>query len=65
MAHKRGFFLTLEGAEGVGKSTNIEFITQRLQQQGIDYVLTREPGGTDLAEKIRELLLAVHDEPMT
>ncbi len=55
----------MEGAEGVGKSTNIEFITQYLEQRGIDYVLTREPGGTQLGEKIRELLLAVHEESMS
>lgn len=65
MTSRRGLFLTLEGAEGVGKSTNIEFITERLRQQGIDFVLTREPGGTDLAEKIRDLLLGVSDEPMS
>ena len=65
MTNKRGFFLTLEGAEGVGKSTNIEFITQYLEQRGIDYVLTREPGGTQLGEKIRELLIAVHEESMS
>jgi dTMP kinase len=65
MTNKRGFFLTLEGAEGVGKSTNIEFITQYLEQRGIDYVLTREPGGTQLGERIRELLLAVHEESMS
>lgn len=64
MTDKRGLFLTLEGAEGVGKTTNIEFITQYLAQRGIDYVLTREPGGTQLAEKIRDLLLAVHEESM-
>lgn len=55
-------FITIEGGEGVGKSTNIQFITARLQQAGIDYVLTREPGGTPLAEKVRELLLNEHDE---
>ena len=65
MTNNRGLFLTLEGAEGVGKSTNIEFITQYLEQRGLEYVLTREPGGTQLGEKIRELLLAVHEEPMS
>lgn len=65
MTNKRGLFLTLEGTEGVGKSTNIEFITQYLSQRGIAYVLTREPGGTPLAENIRELLLSVHEEPMS
>ncbi len=65
MTQTRGLFLTLEGVEGVGKSTNIEFMTQYLEQRGIDYVLTREPGGTQLAEKIRELLLDVHEEHMS
>ena len=65
MSDKRGLFLTLEGAEGVGKSTNISFITEYLEQRGIEYVLTREPGGTQLAERIRDLLLAVHEESMS
>ena len=65
MADKRGLFLTLEGAEGVGKSTNIGFITAHLEENGIEYILSREPGGTLIAEEIRELLLAVHDEPMS
>ena len=65
MADKRGLFLTLEGTEGVGKSTNIGFITAHLEENGIEYILTREPGGTLIAEEIRELLLAVHDEPMS
>ena len=55
----------MEGAEGVGKSTNIGFVTQYLEKRGIEYVLTREPGGTQLAERIRDLLLAVHEEPMS
>jgi len=57
-------FITLEGPEGAGKSTNREFLAERLREQGIDVVLTREPGGTPLAERIRELLLAPSDEPM-
>ncbi len=65
MTPRRGFFITLEGVEGVGKSTNIEFITQYLSERSIEFVLSREPGGTPLAEKIRDLLLAVHDEPLT
>lgn len=52
-----GKFLTIEGGEGVGKTTNIEFIQQYLISQGIELVSTREPGGTPLAEKIRGLLL--------
>ena len=59
-----GLFITLEGPEGAGKSTNREFIAEHLRQSGIDVLLTREPGGTPLAERIRELLLAPSDEPM-
>lgn len=61
---KRGLFVTFEGSEGVGKSTNIQFAADYLEKQGIDYVLTREPGGTPLAEEIRELLLKPREEPV-
>ncbi|AHL74849.1 thymidylate kinase [Stutzerimonas stutzeri] len=60
-----GFFITLEGPEGAGKSTNREYLAQRLRDRGLDVVLTREPGGTPLAERIRELLLTPADEPMS
>ncbi len=53
----RGKFITLEGGEGVGKTTNMAFIKDYLEQHGIPIVVTREPGGTQLAEKIRQLLL--------
>lgn len=53
----RGRFITLEGSEGSGKSTNLTHVHQRLQQAGVDVVLTREPGGTELGEVIRKLLL--------
>ncbi|MCW3150275.1 dTMP kinase [Stutzerimonas stutzeri] len=59
-----GLFITLEGPEGAGKSTNREYLAERLRKCGLDVVLTREPGGTPLAERIRELLLAPADEPM-
>lgn len=52
-----GRFITLEGSEGSGKSTNLALIHQQLQAAGLDVVLTREPGGTPLAERIRDLLL--------
>jgi dTMP kinase len=58
----RGKFITVEGTEGVGKTTNIDFIKDFLIQRGIDLVVTREPGGTPLAEEIRELLLARRTE---
>jgi len=59
-----GLFITLEGPEGAGKSTNREYLAERLRAQGLDVLMTREPGGTPLAERIRELLLSPSDEPM-
>lgn len=54
---QRGKFITVEGTEGVGKTTNIAFIRSWLEQQNIPYIATREPGGTPLAEQLRGLLL--------
>jgi dTMP kinase len=59
-----GLFITLEGPEGAGKSTNREYLAERLREHGIEVVLSREPGGTPLAERIRELLLDPSDEKM-
>ncbi|GIZ13413.1 dTMP kinase [Pseudomonas sp. NCCP-436] len=59
-----GLFITLEGPEGAGKSTNRDYLAERLRGRGVEVLLTREPGGTPLAERIRELLLAPSDEPM-
>lgn len=59
---KRGCFITVEGTEGVGKSTNIEFLCSLLQERGIEIVLTREPGGTPMAEELRNLLLQPREE---
>jgi dTMP kinase len=53
-----GRFITLEGGEGVGKSTNLEFVATLLRAAGIDVLQTREPGGTPLAERIRQLIVA-------
>jgi len=55
-------FITVEGTEGVGKTTNINFIKSWLRQNEIKFVATREPGGTPLAEEIRDLLLKPRDE---
>ena len=60
----RGRFITLEGIEGVGKTTNIEFLRELLEQKGIDALVTREPGGTPLAEDVRKVLLETRDESM-
>lgn len=62
---KKGRFITVEGTEGVGKSTNIAFVKQLVEDAGIELVLTREPGGTALAEQIRELLLTPRQESMS
>lgn len=59
-----GLFITLEGPEGAGKSTNRDYLAERLRERGLDVVLTREPGGTPLAERIRQLLLDTDTEPM-
>lgn len=62
---QRGRFITLEGSEGVGKSTNLEWVAEWLRSRGVEVVCTREPGGTPRAEAIRELLLSAScDEPL-
>lgn len=61
---ERGRFITLEGGEGVGKSTNLAFVQEFLHSRGITVRRTREPGGTPLAESIRSLLLTHSGETM-
>lgn len=58
----RGRFITVEGIEGVGKTTNLDYIRERLAECGHDVLVTREPGGTPLAEEIRSLVLARRSE---
>ena len=53
----RGMFITLEGGEGAGKSTNLAFVRQWLQAAGREVLVTREPGGTELGERVRDILL--------
>lgn len=60
---QRGRFITLEGSEGVGKTTNLNVISEHLVGQGIDLVVTREPGGTALGERVRGVLLEVSANP--
>ena len=58
----KGRFISIEGGEGAGKSTSVAFMQEFLQSQGVELVSTREPGGTQLSEQLRELLLNHHDE---
>ncbi|ASP39874.1 dTMP kinase [Bacterioplanes sanyensis] len=60
MSAERGRFITFEGGEGVGKTTNIQFLADWLRQRGVDVMTTREPGGTEIAELIRDRLLKAH-----
>lgn len=61
----RGLFITMEGGEGVGKSTNMALLENFLRENGVDVLVTREPGGTALGEEIRGLLLAHREEKVS
>ena len=62
---RRGRFITLEGGEGVGKSTNLVYVAGLLEAAGLDVQLTREPGGTPLAERVRELIVSPSGEKIS
>jgi dTMP kinase len=64
MSTTAGRFLTIEGIEGVGKTTQVARLSEALRARGIDHVVTREPGGTPLAEKIREIVLNEQGESL-
>lgn len=57
-ANNKGIFISFEGVEGAGKTTNIQYIAKKIKESGHDILLTREPGGTKLSEAIRELLIS-------
>ena len=58
----KGRFITIEGGEGAGKSTNVDLVREVLERHGFDVLATREPGGTPLAEEIRSVLVGPRDE---
>lgn len=60
----RGKFITFEGTEGVGKSTQVRLLAKYLEESGQPYIITREPGGDGIAEKIREIILDAKNTDM-
>ncbi len=65
LSAERGRLVTVEGVEGAGKSTHIGFITNYIRAAGVEVVSTREPGGTELGEAIRKVVLGDTDEPVS
>ncbi len=61
----KGKFITVEGTDGSGKSTQIELMMRYLEEKGADIVFTREPGGTEISEKIRKIILDINNKKMT
>ena len=61
----RGRFITIEGVEGVGKSTNLTVLETLIKEQGFDVLVTREPGGTATGERVRAILLDKEEQKMT
>lgn len=65
MGHmKKGIFITFEGNDGAGKTTVCKAIYKKLLEQGYDVIYTREPGGSQISEKIRDILLNTHNQSM-
>ncbi len=62
---RKGLFITFEGGDGAGKSTQIDILRKKLEKEGFEIYLTREPGGTDISEKIREIILDKSNAEMT
>jgi dTMP kinase len=64
MTSPRGKFITVEGIEGTGKSTQFDFLTDQIEQRGHTVFRTREPGGTPMADRVRRILLDIDQEPI-
>jgi len=62
---EKGKFITLEGCEGVGKSTQLRLLKEYIERAGIDAVFTREPGGTEISEQIRSVILSTANTSMS
>ena len=60
-----GKFITFEGCEGSGKSTQIRLLSERLSKEGVKHIVTREPGGSEIAEQIRKIILSGKNTAMT
>ena len=60
----KGKFITFEGCEGSGKSTQIRLLAEKLEKSGIEFIVTREPGGSDIAEQIRKIILNAKNTAM-
>lgn len=61
----KGKFVTFEGGEGVGKTTQLRLVRQYLEEKGVDAIFLREPGGNDISEKIRNIILDISNSAMT
>ncbi len=64
MTHRRGLFITFEGTDGLGKSTNLNYFSDLARKQGISVEISRQPGGTPLGEEIRTILIDGSLDPM-
>ena len=61
----KGKFIPFEGCEGSGKSTHVTLFKEYLDNKGVDYIFLREPGGTEISEKIRKIILDIENKEMT